>query len=94
MGAAAAQNELEGTPTNVTSNFSLNAVNTPTTADGNGPVTLDLVAFALSMDGLITPGGVELVPGGAATLTEQSAECTAITLGPGEEAISFEVLPP
>jgi hypothetical protein len=90
----AAQNELEGTPTNVTSNFSLNAVNTPTTADGNGPVTLDLVAWALSMDGLITPGGVELVPGGVATLTEASPECTAITLGPGEEAISFGVLSP
>jgi len=86
---AGAQNELEGTPTDVTSNFSLNAVNTPTTADGNGPVTLDLVAFELSLDGLGS-----LVPGGAATITEESEGCTAITLGPGAEAISFEVLSP
>jgi hypothetical protein len=74
-----ADNQLQGTPTNVTSDFSLNTVNTPTTADGNGPVTLDLVAFELSLDGLVTPAGQELVPGGAATITEESVECTAIT---------------
>ncbi|MBW1904898.1 MAG: DUF3604 domain-containing protein [Deltaproteobacteria bacterium] len=91
---AGANNQHESTPTNVTANFSLNTVDTLTTADGNGPVTLDLVAFEISMDGLVTPQGAELVPGGAVTITEASVECTAIALGPGEQAVSFGVLPP
>jgi len=91
---AEAQNELEGTPTEVTSNFALNTVDTPATADGNGPATLDLVAFAISMDGLVTPAGMELVPGGAATITEESEDCSAITIAPDSKAISFEVVSP
>jgi hypothetical protein len=88
------QNELEGTPTEVVPDFSLNTVDTPTTADGNGSVMLDLVAFEFSMTGLVTPDGTELVPGGESTITEESAECTAIALAPDSEAISFEVVSP
>jgi hypothetical protein len=91
---AEAQNELEGTPTEVTSNFALNTVDTPATADGSGPVTLDLVAFTISMDGLVTPAGMELVPGGTATISEESEDCSAITIAPDSEAISFEVVSP
>ena len=91
---AGAQNELEGTPTEVLPNFSLNTVDTPTTADGNGPVTLALVAFEFTMTGLITADGTELVPGGESTITEDSEECTAIALAPDSQAISFEVLSP
>jgi hypothetical protein len=89
-----AQNELEGTPAEVTSNFALNTVDTPATADGSGPVTLDLVAFTISMDGLVTPAGMELVPGGTATISEESEDCSAITIAPDSEAISFEVVSP
>jgi hypothetical protein len=89
-----AQNELEGTPAEVTANFLLNTVDTPATADGSGPVTLDLVAFTISMNGLVTTDGTELVPGGEATLTEESEECSAIALAPDSEAISFEVAAP
>ena len=89
-----AQNELEGTPTEVTADFLLNTVDTPATADGSGPVTLELVAFTISMNGLVTADGTELVPGGEATLTEESEECSAIALAPDSEAISFEVAAP
>jgi hypothetical protein len=91
---AEAQNELEGTPAEITANFFLNTVDTPATADGSGAVTLDLVAFTISLNGLVTAGGMELVPGGEATLTEADEECTAIALAPDSEAISFDVVAP
>jgi len=89
-----AQNELEGTPAEIAADFSLNTVDTATTAEGSGPVTLDLVAFAISLDGLVSATGMELVPGGEATITEASEECGPITLAPDAAAISFEVLSP
>jgi hypothetical protein len=89
-----AQNELEGTPAEIAADFSLNTVDTATTAEGSGPVTLDLVAFTISLDGLVSATGMELVPGGEATITEASEECGPITLAPDAAAISFQVLSP
>jgi hypothetical protein len=91
---AQAQNELEGTPLPVVAGFSLNTVDTPMTADGAGPVTLDLVAYELAMTGLVTADGMELVPGGESQITQGSEECTPIALAPDSEAISFEVVSP
>ena len=91
---AQAQNELEGTPLPVVAGFSLNTVDTPMTADGAGPVTLDLVAYELAMTGLVTADGMELVPGGESQITQDSEECTPIALAPDSEAISFEVVSP
>jgi len=91
---AQAQNELEGTPLPVVAGFSLNTVDTPTTADGAGPVTLDLVAYEFAMTGLVTSDGTPLVPGGESQITQDSEECTPIALAPDSEAISFEVVSP
>ena len=91
---AEARNELEGTPTEVVSNFSLNTVDTPTIAGGNGPVALDLVAFVISINGLVTPAGMELVPGGEATITQESEDCGPIMLAADAQRISFEVVSP
>ena len=86
------QNELEGTPTEVVPQFSLNTVDTATTANGNGPVVLELVAFAFRMSGLVTSDGLELVPGGETEITQDSEECTPIALAPGTDPISFELI--
>jgi len=91
---AEAQNELEGTPAEITGEFLLNTADTPATANGSGPVRLDLVAFAISMNGLVTADGMELVPGGEATVTEESEDCGPLTLASDAEAISFEVVAP